>query len=538
LEGLTEGEIAPGQVAPAPSILDRLKTREVLVSVAFFVVAFLLYWYLGPQETAYSYQVSQANNIIHGHLDLVPEHSKNLSVLEKVQYDGERFCLPPGDDQRLANIVEYADALAEGVPQEQARQLVVSDDCKTFMQHAVGPALIVIPGVAVWGVELNQALVSAVFGAMTAVIVYTIARHLTENEPTRLGLTVLMMFGTVFWWVAANGGVWFFAHTTAVFFLFGAIYFTVVRRSPLAAGALLGAAFMCRPTVLVAVLFFVFMFSDLWLKPRIEGEPFWRRIDLRPGIYFAAGIAPFMLLTMLLNFLRYDSPFESGYNYVESSHQVTWRHAYIDGSFDLSYLQRHPPVALGGMPVFREAAPYVLPSWFGMAIWVSTPAFIYAFFADIKQHRWLVISGAAAIGLSVLFMLSSAAAGLWDGGWADADAPLGAEFLPFWVMTLVAICAAIYYRDRLALACWSAIIPIGLVLFSFAFVGYAQFGYRYALDFMPFLWLLTAYSMGPRLAWHHWLLIAVGVLVSLWGVLWIYQFQPEAAFGVKEWVVF
>ena len=519
-------------------LLDRLMTREAAIALAFTVLTFVAYWYLGPKDTPYSYQVSQANNIIHGHLDLREEHTQNLGILEQVLYDGHRFCLPPGKEDRLPLLVEYVDAIGAGASPEQARQLIISPSCKTYMQHSLGPSFVVLPGVLVWGKELNQTLVSAVIGALTAGVVYAIARRLTENLLAQVALTALMVFGTIFWYAAANGGVWYFAHTMAVFFLFGAIYFTLVRRNPAAAGALLGAAFMCRPTVLMAGLFFVVMFSDLWLKPRLEGRSPLARIDWLPAAQFAAGIAPFILATLLLNYVRFDNPLESGYNYSEQVHQTFLQQVYPHGILHTSYIPRHPPVMLATMPVVQQAAPYVIPSWFGLAVWVTTPAFAYAFFPNIKKYIGLVIFGAVILALAAGFMLSRAIAGAWHTGWATQDAPLGVHLLPFWVMTAVAIVAGLYFRDRLTIACWAAIIPTALVIFTFAFTGWSQFGYRYSLDFTPFLWLLVARAIGDEMKWHHWALIGISIAVNAWGVLWIYQFQPDAAFGVTQWVVF
>jgi hypothetical protein len=538
LEGESETNGEPEGKALASPLMARLITREAAIALAFAVLTFAVYWFLGPKETPYSYQVSQANNVIHGHLDLLPEHTLNLGVLEQVLYDGHRFCLRPDQEDRLPAIVGYAEAIQTGVSPEVARQAVISPTCKTYMQHSLGPSFMVLPGVLVWGKNLNQTLVSAVIGGLTAVVVYAVARRLTDSLRTQVSLTVLMMFGTILWYVAANGGVWFFAHTTAVFFLFGAIYFTIVRRSPAAAAALLGAAFLCRPSVLMAGPFFVVMFSDLWLKPRLDGQSLLDRIGWRPAAQFAAGIAPFMLVSLLLNYVRYDNPLESGYNYVESAHQTYLSHMYSHGTFDLTYIERHPPAALGAMPIFQQNAPYVLPSFFGLAIWVTTPAFAYAFFPNIKKYVGAVIFGGVILALAAAFMLSRAIAGAWHTGWSTQDVPLDFHLLTFVVMTGGAIIAGIYARDRLTIACWAAIIPSVLLLFTFAFVGYAQFGYRYSLDFAPFLWLLVAHAVGDEMKWHHWTLIAASVAVNLWGVLWIYQFQPDAAFGVTQWVTF
>jgi hypothetical protein len=93
-------------------------------------------------------------------------------------------------------------------------------------------------------------------------------------------------------------------------------------------------------------------------------------------------------------------------------------------------------------------------------------------------------------------------------------------------------------KDKFILACWAAILPTALMLFTFAGTGWAQFGYRFQLDFMPFLFLLTAYAMGPDLKWHHKGMIILSVLLNLWAILWVYQFEPNASFGITGWTSF
>jgi hypothetical protein len=80
------------------------------------------------------------------------------------------------------------------------------------------------------------------------------------------------------------------------------------------------------------------------------------------------------------------------------------------------------------------------------------------------------------------------------------------------------------------LACWAAILPIALADFTFAATGWAQFGYRYSLDFLPFVFLLVVLAV-PRLRGYHLPLIAASVLVNAWGVLWILKFAPGELFG-------
>ena len=103
-----------------------------------------------------------------------------------------------------------------------------------------------------------------------------------------------------------------------------------------------------------------------------------------------------------------------------------------------------------------------LASWNGLAIWITTPAFIYAFFAGI--------------------------------------------------------------RNRIAIGCWLSIVLIAFIDFCHGTWGFTQFGYRFAMDFYPFLFLLTVKGIGDKIRWHHITLILIGILVNLWGILWIYKF--------------
>jgi len=119
----------------------------------------------------------------------------------------------------------------------------------------------------------------------------------------------------------------------------------------------------------------------------------------------------------------------------------------------------------------------------------------------------------------------------------ELSVPYGADYYPFAILVAMAVIAALWRRNRLALACWSVIIPMAFTHFLFAGQGWAQFGYRFALDYYPFLFLLTIQGMGSELRWHHKALIALSVAVNLWGVLAINKLQPLHALGL-DWATF
>jgi len=48
--------------------------------------------------------------------------------------------------------------------------------------------------------------------------------------------------------------------------------------------------------------------------------------------------------------------------------------------------------------------------------------------------------------------------------------------------------------------------------------GGAQFGYRYAQDFYPFLLLLTAHGIGRLVSFEATVALAIGFIVNAWGM--------------------
>ncbi len=501
--------------ALTPALLSSRRQR-IAVAALFFVIALSLFWYLGPQKTAFPSHVNVANAFLHGRLDLLPELSNRITEPALIADD-------PLDWDRVLEVID-----------EQGYSGFIStfDGGKIFVNHPPLPAIIILPAVALFGgLAFNETLASVIVGALTAPVVFAVTRRLTEKLTVQIWLTVLFVFGTIFWYTASHGGVWFFSHTVAVLFLFLAIYVTLTNRNPLLAGLLLGAAFWSRPTTILALPFFVIMFSDQWL-PQSNGTSLLRRIDLRPLLLLGAGVGTFVLSDFIYNYLRFGTPLNAGYTETKIAHTDTA--LFSHGQFHMSYISRHVPIVFERLPRFTSEAPYVTPSWSGMAIWASTPAFFYALFAGIRNKRVIAL-GSALIFITMAIITIRTIAKTWDLGWASLSFTDGLTVYPFLLLIALAIIAGI--RNKLIIACWAAIIPIALTLFVYAATGWAQFGYRYALDFYPFLFLLTLIAIGDNIRWHHKSLILIGVLVNFWAVLWIYNFDAHGYLGLR-WVGF
>ena len=134
---------------------------------------------------------------------------------------------------------------------------------------------------------------------------------------------------------------------------------------------------------------------------------------------------------------------------------------FTSGIFNLSYIPRHIYAILFQGPILLNNFPYFEPNWMGLGLFFTTPAFIYIF-----KGPWNKFSKYAA----------------------------------------------------LAVVC---ILPI---LITHGTVGFTQFGYRFSLDFTPFLMLLAAKGMRENLGWSEKALIILSLLVNLWGVVSIIKF--------------
>lgn len=334
---------------------------------------------------------------------------------------------------------------------------------KSYEIYPPMPAIVLMPFIALWGIPFKQVFLSFFLGGINISIVYLIMKKLTENEDIRVWMTVLFGFGTIHWYTATVGSVWYFAQITSLTFLLLAVYGTFTGRSPFLIGLLLGASYWSRlPTILTLPFFIIVLSGSLpWMR---DGGSLLRKIRFRPVILLCAGAGIFILLNFIYNYLRFGSPYDTAYlmhSISPAKERVSpW---FNKGLFSFSYIPYHLRVFLLEPPVFIDKWPYVIPSKVGLSVLITTPAFIFALFAGI--------------------------------------------------------------RNRLSIACWSAIVPTAFLIFIKSGTGWTQFGYRYALDFYPFLLLLTFRGIGEELKWYHKVLIILSVLVNLWGVLFLNKFD-------------
>lgn len=320
------------------------------------------------------------------------------------------------------------------------------------------PAVLMMPWVALQGrAAVNTVTFAIAVGAANVSLAFLLLEALWRRNLIALGmgdrlwLTALWGVGSVHWYMSTLGSVWFVSQVCTVTFMLLATILAATRRGPIWVGLALTAAMGARPLV-VLVLPLVAVLSTL------EDDGGWRlRHALRWSLIAAIPIALGALALLAYNAARFGDPFDFGY-----LTQNVAREVLADlkryGQFSLHYVSHNLWVMLFAGPIWDAKTWQMVPVIDGMALWLTTPAFLLAFRA--RTPRWLVWAAALSVALLA--------------------APL-----------------VTYYNT-----------------------GWWQFGYRFSLDFMTPLFVLVAIGAGKRLGWLHRALVMAGIVVNAWGVWW------------------
>jgi hypothetical protein len=309
------------------------------------------------------------------------------------------------------------------------------------------PAIVATPFVAVFGNKFHQEYLAQLLGAGIVVLTMAISWQVKKDKKLLIWSGLLTGLGTIIWFLSSVGSSWYIGQVTAALFLTFSILEAITKKRPFVIGVLLGAAYLARLQTILAFPLFLYLLKDeKWLYKNIK---------------FGLGILPFILFNFYYNFTRFGVIWDKGYYLIPGVLNESW---YQKGLFNFSYIPNHLKVIFTSLPKFSKTFPHISPSWSGLAIWITTPAFIYAFFSRLKE--------------------------------------------------------------RVVQFSWLSILLIALIIFSHGTTGFAQFGYRFAVDFYPILIFLTIKGVAKTgVKWHHWLLLILSITVNLWGILWINKFN-------------
>jgi hypothetical protein len=249
------------------------------------------------------------------------------------------------------------------------------------------PAILAVPFAAVLPTALAQVLVSRVLGGISAGILYLALRAFGAPRAVAITGAILSTFGTTLFFSSVDGRAWYAAHAVAMPFLSAAFLFAARGERAWLVGACIGLAALARLPVAAAAPALALLLA------RRAGTPY-----LRALVGVVLGGVPFALIYVGYDLLRWGSLFDVGYVQLTQGDVFFTR-----GLFSPFYLPRHFYAIFLEPPDLVEGTPFFLrPRGIGMALFLTTPAFLWLF-GGLRALRRDI--GIAAVALAALLAL-------------------------------------------------------------------------------------------------------------------------------------
>jgi len=360
------------------------------------------------------------------------------------------------------------DLASTGIP-DYYQDLVREETGEVYLPYQPAPAVLLMPVVAVWGTGTHEWLISMIVGAFNVVLFWLVLRSMGVGRTNKLLLLPFFAFGTANFYSATTGTLWYYNHVVAVMFLMLAVLLLVRRAHPALIALALGGAFLSRQATILAAPAFLYWFARQRQDRVFTTDILHNRAFLSDAGWFCATLLPVGLFTFWYNAVRFGGILDTGlgelYDYyagIAYTPYLAVPGAERFAEFDLRNIPLHIYTMFLLPPEFATDGSLLHPSKFGMSILLTSPPLIFA--------------------------------------------------------------ALVRKADPLKTVSWIAIPLVALPALLYYNMGWVQFGYRFLMDYMPFLMVLTAlgfegFNSSTSLRWKV-VLVLSSVAVGFWGRYW------------------
>jgi len=329
-------------------------------------------------------------------------------------------------------------------------------DGRWYVSFPPFPAVLMMPLVAIWGLSFNDVAFTLVFAAANVALFYRLLRRIQDSRPEweHAALALIFGLGTLAWSCGIRGEVWFTAETVGVTLTLLYLHASLRGEHPVLAGLAVACAAITRTPLALSAVFFIFeaLSPDGPVEWRKLRDPARWRTALPKLIPYAAAIVAIALPMGWANYLRFGSLTEFGHSHLYANRVNQQIQQF--GLFHYAYLERNLHAAFTRLPQIQFHPLKIGFNGEGMSLFVTTPLFFYLLWPKEKPrlHRAL------------------------------------------WLTTALVAVPGFFYQNS----------------------GWYQFGFRFSLDYTPYLILLIA--LGGRRFTRLFLALAVaGIAVNAWG---------------------
>lgn len=412
-----------------------MKLYAALFAIGLVVYGTLAGGRLGHQSQAPQF-VYQADAWLHGHASIQPPLIDNdWAKLETVELtDGREV-----EGRRMTTRPMFHTITGEEIALAQVKAPPVATTW--YMSFPPFPTLLMVPSAAISGRAGNDVISTVIIAALILPLALLLLRRLAQaglslrTQRDDLWLVAMLAFGSVLFFSAVQGKVWYTAHVVGIVLALIYAWASIEAKYPLIAGLALGAAALTRTPM-------AFMFPLFVLEAWRMRAPFGRSIAR-----FALPVFAFAALGMAYNYARFHSFTEFGHSYLDVRQQAQieqW------GLASYHYLARNLTVAFTLLPEWLGHAPWISIGGHGLAMWFTTPLLLFVVWPRDKPviHRALWLTVALVAIPSLLYQ---------NSGWVQFGYRFSLDYVVFLLMLI-----AIGGRPLNALA--KTLIVLGIVI--------------------------------------------------------------------------
>jgi hypothetical protein len=292
------------------------------------------------------------------------------------------------------------------------------------------PTILILPFVFIFEhfyLFFRQEYASFFLTILIAWLIVLIGKKAGYQLKDNLYWCLAFIFGSVFIQVALSPNCWFFAQTVTTALLFWLIYESLNKKRPWLLGIISAFTLATRISAGIGSIIFVVLLN-LFIKKK-------KATFIKQLLFFFLPIIFMLGLLAFYNYARFQNILEFGYNY----QIVDGETLYLAKQYGLFSLVHIPGnlyyfLLASPLPVFRDEVshvlkfPFITNNLWGTSIFITSPYFAYLFLIKYKEK------------LNKILLISA--------------------------------------------------ILTSILVFSYYGIGFTQVGYRYSLDFLPFLFVL------------------------------------------------
>ena len=289
------------------------------------------------------------------------------------------------------------------LPQDVSWLEIAKYEGEYFVSFPPFPSVVQFLLYPVFGMATPDNLINTLFGLGSFIIIYFIFHRRNFGDFNSAVIALLMVLGSNIFYLSVTGWVWFSAQVQGFFFSALAVYLIMSKRKSAWYFAFfaLGAAFLCRPFQIVYFPLMLYM-----LYKNIAAD----KGIIRTLVSCIKYVLPLVFIGALgaaYNYIRFDSFFEFGHNYLpEFANEPQFNLSYIGSNF-LEILK---------LPTITDGA-LALPKFNGTLFFLVNPVYILLLVSLFRQKfgaKQLIYI--VCLAAHFLLMLSHKTMGGWQFG--------------------------------------------------------------------------------------------------------------------------